>query len=438
MSCDSAARSGIAAICAAVQASGHLRPVGAQAAAEQAMDLPPTLRDGETREALQREARIFMGRLTQHGIKLPDHLDLDSPSSRTAIRWGRANIALREHGAGIGNERAAARWAAATQQHVDAAYAQLGRPVGMGVGDLPNGCTFPVAQGDGTVGLAADMPVALSGGLLGQVVAVEGRQHQFQRPDGTRFSDWAATVRLAQGGVVTVAAQDIEALEMPRRGAGFCGNCGYAREATGHRCWGTAQFRQIRHSLAVATRALMGSGDAAARRADLAPHLDLDEPDLRVRARAVLDYIDSESDTAHLDPHETDPVLRALDPSVAAGLIRQLEQAVYPMDGELDSVLRAWTAAPPPRPLSEGGPTPDDLTRLKQTAHTIRALPEHVVPHDLFVAAGYLISTNPQPTDEAARGWALASALGYADTKLSGLHEVRKLLIDVGRRRPVV
>lgn len=66
----------------------------ARARLQAVYDLPPALQPGEDGPALRRAAQALVLRLKATGADIPEHLKLDSPRSRAAIRFGRLALAL--------------------------------------------------------------------------------------------------------------------------------------------------------------------------------------------------------------------------------------------------------------------------------------------------------------------------------------------------------
>lgn len=89
MSCDNLARHIITLL---TQPSAE----GERAQLQAVYDQPATLRAGEDREALRRAAKGLLLLARARGAFPPAHLDLDTPRSRAAVRFGRLALALSE------------------------------------------------------------------------------------------------------------------------------------------------------------------------------------------------------------------------------------------------------------------------------------------------------------------------------------------------------
>lgn len=89
MSCDSLASQAIATL-------GATLPPEVQQRLQGVYDQPPKLDRRENRDTLVRAAKALVLRLKAAGATIPDHIDLDSPRSKAAIKFGRLAQALSE------------------------------------------------------------------------------------------------------------------------------------------------------------------------------------------------------------------------------------------------------------------------------------------------------------------------------------------------------
>lgn len=128
MSCDSLARHAISTLGMGLPAEDHTR-------LQAVYDLPPKLQPGEKGAEIRRAGRTLVLRLRAAGADIPDHMDLDKPTSKAALKFGR--LAQELEAAKLRQRKA--RQPREPQRFETLAAAMESLPPDMPMMDLPSG-----------------------------------------------------------------------------------------------------------------------------------------------------------------------------------------------------------------------------------------------------------------------------------------------------------